>query len=113
MKSIETVEALTVDITKIKRNQEFGYPTKYSKLEFLKHKRTKINDINYNTKKADLIVMCKPENSEHLLFIYRQNINNEIHYFRRYFDQFREWPIEVVDTKYVIDYYNKNNNSIF
>ena len=103
------IKKLDIDITKIIVNQKQGYLNTYYKRLNIKHKRKKINDINYNTAKSDLIFYKSFDNHDndfHYEFIYR---SPEGHYFKRLFTPVEE-VFSLVSEKYVLNKYNENKS---
>ena len=87
-----TIEAkpLAIDITSIKIEQMFGYQQRYQKVAPIKHRRKKINDVWYDTKKSDLIYYTNKYNHCNdfkLIFIYK---TKDGEFFRRTFDSMCE-----------------------
>ncbi len=77
----------------------------------IKHRRKKINNINYNTKKSKLIFyknIFRNDNNFDIIFIY-ETIDNQ--YFKRIFNQLGE-IFDTIKKEEVIHYFN-NNNSLF
>ena len=103
------MKTLDTDITQIKCHQVFGYHTKYTKLENIKHRRKKIDGKLYDTRKSDLIVYTNNFNNEndfYLLFIYR---TQDGEYFKRSFGPMAE-SLERCDSNYVMYHLNQNKS---
>lgn len=72
--------------------QLFGYPTRYMKLDSIKHKRKKINGKWYDTRKSDLMYYKNDTkhvtNDFRIVFIYK-TMDDE--YFYRIFNTMEEY----------------------
>lgn len=103
------MKPLKIDITQIKCHQVFGYPTRYTKLESIKHRRKKIDDKLYDTRKSDMLVYSNTfdnENSFYVLFIYR---TQDGEYFKRTFGPMEE-TFDKCDASYVTYHLNQNKS---
>lgn len=105
MATIE-LKKLDILITTMCIPQVFGYINTYTKKDFIKHKRKKINDINYNTLKMDLIFYknkYEHDNNFNLTFIYKAENGK---FIRRYFTQLGE-TFELINESTVLVYFNQ------
>ena len=105
------MKTLEINIEELKCLQKFGYQTVYYKEENIKHKRKKIEDYNYNTKKSQLIYYKNEfthDNNFSITFIYKADNGK---YFRRIFNSLGE-QFELVRESIVLGYIN-NDKTLF
>ena len=105
----QELKKLDLLITTICIPQVFGYINTYTKKDFIKHKRKKINDVNYNTQKMDLIFYKNNyihDNNFNLTFIYKAENGN---YMRRSFTQIGE-TFELIKEQDVLVYFNQEKS---
>lgn len=108
MASIQ-LKKLDILINEIRIPQVFGYINTYTKTDFIKHKRKKINDVNYNTQKMDLIFYkneYKHDNNFTLTFIYKSDNDK---FIRRTFTQMGE-TFEIISEATVLVYFNQEKS---
>lgn len=105
------MKTLNIDIETIQIPQKFGYKTTYTKVAPIKHRRKKIDGINCNTKKANLIHIKERyinDNNFDLAFIYYQEKDDV--YFKRIFNHFSE-SMEIITEDRALSFIN--NTSLF
>lgn len=101
------MKTIEIDIDEIIIPQKFGYHTIYTKEESIKHKRKKINDINYSTKKMNLVFYSNQftnSSNFNLCFIYQAEDNK---FIRRTFTPMGE-TFELISEKTVLVHVNTN-----
>ena len=107
--NLKELNEIKINIETINCKQTFGYMPSYTKVAPIKHRRRKINDYNYNTKKSKLIYY----NNE---YIHQNNFTIEFIYmaengtfFLRKFANMGEF-FDIIDEELVLYYLNKNNS---
>ena len=104
------LKELTTNILSIQIPQIYGFYNKYTKVDYIKHKRRKIDDYNYDTKKSKLVVYEYEHNNDnnfYYLFIYEAENGK---FFQRRFTQFGEEPLQLITESKVLLHINKNKS---